>query len=78
MTAADMYKAAVDARRARLYGRIKSCALAGDFKTRIYRDSITHIDDILDELVHAGFCVSYPDPEYIDISWEHIGTAFNQ
>ena len=78
MTAADMYKEAINARRTQLYGRIKGRALAGDFKTRIYRESITHIDDILDELVQAGFCVSYPDPEYIDISWEHIGTAFNQ
>jgi hypothetical protein len=80
MTAADMYKAAVDARRAQLYGKIKSCALAGDFRARVYRDSLDRIEDVLDEFEKNGFRVDRSDSDIVEISWESglAKTAFNQ
>ena len=80
MTAADMYKAAADARRAQLYGKIKSCAQNGDFRTRVYKDSLDHVEDVLDELEKNGFRVDRLDSDVVEISWESglAKTAFNQ
>ena len=80
MTAADMYKETIDARRTKLYGRIKSCAMAGDFRTRVYRNSLDHVEDVLDELEKNGFQVDRSDCDVVEISWETglAKTAFNQ
>lgn len=79
MTAAEMYKAATDARRNMVYGKIKGAAATGEFSVRVYyRDALNHVEDVLDELEKNGFRVDRSNSDFVVVSWENAGSSNQQ